>query len=146
MNQSQYQNYRILRLQAENVKRLKVIDITPEGNTVLITGANDQGKSSVLDSIIFALGGKSEIPTMPIRDGEEEARIIIDLGEYEVTRHWTSNEKTYLKITRKDGKPIQNPQLFLDGIIGKLSFDPLEYSRLRSQDQRLQLLNLLNIT
>ena len=38
---------KIIKLQAENVKRLKAIEITPAGNTVIITGKNAQGKSSV---------------------------------------------------------------------------------------------------
>ena len=45
---------KILKLQAENVKRLKVVEITPDGNVIMIGGPNDAGKSSVLDSMEYA--------------------------------------------------------------------------------------------
>ena len=48
---------KIVKLTAENVKRLRAVEITPDGNTVVISGRNGQGKTSVLDSIWFALGG-----------------------------------------------------------------------------------------
>ncbi len=56
---------RILRLQSENIKRLSAVDITPDGSTVIIGGRNAQGKSSVLDSIAYALGGAKLLPAKP---------------------------------------------------------------------------------
>jgi recombinational DNA repair ATPase RecF len=41
---------KITKLIAENVKKLSVVEITPDGNLVQITGKNGQGKSSVLDA------------------------------------------------------------------------------------------------
>ena len=48
----------ITRLQAENYKKIKAVEIVPgEGsNLVPILGRNGQGKSSVLDAITAALG------------------------------------------------------------------------------------------
>ena len=48
---------KIIEFRAERFKRLSAVDITPEGNTVIISGKNGQGKSSVLDAIWLALGG-----------------------------------------------------------------------------------------
>ena len=48
---------KIVSLEAENYKRLKAVEITPDGNMVVIGGRNAQGKSSVLDAIWAALGG-----------------------------------------------------------------------------------------
>lgn len=72
---------RIIKLTAENVKRLKVVDITPKGDVVEITGPNESGKTSVLDSIWWAIAGERVIQSEPIRQGEEEARIRLDLGD-----------------------------------------------------------------
>ena len=119
---------KIMNLHVENIKRIKVVDITPKGNTVLITGQNGNGKSSTIDSIAWALGGKSLIPAKPIRDGEKTGEIKIDLGQYVVTRNWTSPETSYLTVDTKDGGSLRAPQETLNRLIGDLSFDPLEFT------------------
>jgi recombinational DNA repair ATPase RecF len=61
---------KIIELQAENVKRLRAVTITPEGNIVEISGRNGQGKTSVLDAIWWAVSGTTHIQAVPIRKGE----------------------------------------------------------------------------
>ena len=56
----------IVELRAENVKRLSAVTIRPTGPVVEITGKNEAGKSSVLDSIWMALGG-AEVPVQAIQ-------------------------------------------------------------------------------
>ena len=65
---------KIIRFEAENVKRLKAVEITPDGTVQVVTGRNGQGKSSVLDAIFLALGGGDAKKTvaMPIRVGAEQ--------------------------------------------------------------------------
>ncbi|GAG42212.1 unnamed protein product, partial [marine sediment metagenome] len=77
----------ILGLRAENVKRLKVVEIRPDadGGLVVIAGPNAAGKTSVLDSIAMALGGKRLIGPKPIRAGQKTASVKVDLGELIVT-------------------------------------------------------------
>lgn len=76
----------IVKLVAENVKRLHAVEITPEGALITIGGKNGAGKSSVLDSIAYAMGGEKLVPSEPIRRGETEAKIVVDLGDLVVTR------------------------------------------------------------
>ena len=138
---------KIIELRAENLKRIKAIEIKPKDNMVLISGRNEQGKTSVLDSIWFALAGKdsfSQTPR-PIRDGQNEAFVTVDLGDMIVTRHWTSNKRSYLKVENKEGERFNSPQELLDGFVGKLSFDPLEFSTLNARDQREMLLDLTDL-
>lgn len=80
---------KIIELKAENIKKLKAVEIKPSENLVKITGKNAQGKSSVLDAIFYAIGGKKAIPSKPIRDGETKGSIELDLGDYKVTRTFT---------------------------------------------------------
>ena len=47
---------KIIELRATNIKRLKAVEITPDGTMQVIGGRNAQGKSSVLDAIWLALG------------------------------------------------------------------------------------------
>ena len=116
----------IIEMTAENIKRIKTIKIVPKGNAVILEGKNAQGKSSALDCIAYALGGKKLIPDNPIREGQETAFIEIKLGDYTITRNWTA-KNTYLKIENKDGFQSKNPQNMLDAVIGDLSFDPMAF-------------------
>ena len=127
---------RILQLRSENIKRIKAVEITPDGKggLVIISGKNEQGKTSVLDSIMAALGGKEAIPKEPIHRGAAKASVRLDLGEFIVERKFTKSD-SYLKITAKDGSEIKSPQQLLDKMVGKLSFDPLEFVRYKADEQ-----------
>ena len=48
---------KVVSLVAENFKRLKAVTIKPESDIVVIEGQNEQGKSSVIDAIWWAVGG-----------------------------------------------------------------------------------------
>lgn len=134
---------KIISLRAENVKRLRAVEITPEGNSVVIAGRNAQGKSSVLDAIWMALAGGSgaKETSRPIRDGEKKASVVLDLGDLIVTRKWTEAGTT-LEVAAKDGARYPSPQTVLDGLIGRLSFDPLAFAE---QDPKGQLATLLSV-
>lgn len=117
----------IVSLQAENVKRLRAVEITPDGNLVVIGGDNEQGKSSVLDSIAMALGGGKEVPQQPIRQGESKAKIVLDLGDMTVRRTFTAAGGSALSIEMKDGSKCSSPQTILDGLTNKVTFDPIAF-------------------
>lgn len=137
---------KIIELSAENIKRLRAVDITPDAHLQVIAGRNAAGKSSVLDAIWLALGGgaASKSTSKPIRDGETSARVRLDLGDLVVTRTWTG-DKTTLTVTSKEGAKFSSPQKMLDDLIGRLSFDPLEFTRLSARDQVAALLDLVDL-
>lgn len=57
-------------LEIENVKRIKAVKLSPSQNGLtVIGGKNSQGKTSVLDSIAWALGGDKFKPSAPEREG-----------------------------------------------------------------------------
>jgi DNA repair exonuclease SbcCD ATPase subunit len=120
---------KIINLKAENIKKLVAVEITPSGEIVTIAGRNGQGKTSVLDSIWWALAGTSHIQAQPIRSGQNKARIRLDLGEIIVERKFTDAGST-LTVTSADGARISSPQKMLDALLGELSFDPLAFSRM----------------
>lgn len=132
---------KIVSLEAENVKCLKAIEIKPDGNLVVIGGDNEAGKSSILDSIEYALGGSKNIPAKPIREGQEKARIVLDLGDMQVVRTFTKNG-TNLVVKNKDGSTFATPQAMLDKLVGNLSFDPSEFFRMDNK-KRIEILKKL---
>lgn len=125
---------KIISLQAENVKRLRLVSITPNGNLVQITGANGSGKSSLLDAAFWALAGKSEFDPRPVRDGAEEATIRLDLGDIIVRRKITAGGTTSLIVENPDGARYPSPQTVLDHLRAKF-MDPVRFTRLSAREQ-----------
>ena len=134
---------KIIKFEAENIKGLRAVEITPDGSMVQITGRNGQGKSSILDAIKWALEGKSAIDPKPIRDGETEARVSLDLGDIVVKRKFKIVEDkeytTSVVVESADGARYQSPQVMLDKLMDAISFDPLEFCNLPAKAQYDQL-------
>ena len=62
----------INRLEIENVKRIKAVKIEPSATGLTIVGGNNnQGKTSVLDAIAWALGGNKYKPSQAQREGSQ---------------------------------------------------------------------------
>jgi hypothetical protein len=131
---------RLIELRVSNFQRVRAVAIRPDGHLVTIAGRNDQGKTSLLQSIFVLLAGQAAAPPRPIRDGEEECRLYGDFGEIKVTRTFHRTEggdvTMSLKVTEGDGKPIsKKPQAFLDSLLGAFAFDPLAFAKAKSKEQ-----------
>jgi hypothetical protein len=127
---------RIVGLKAENIKRLKAIELTPNEFINRISGANGSGKTSILDSIEWALTGTSTVPKQPVRKGSGRAVIQLDLGDVIVTRRFVEggSRNGTLTIEAKDTKSLfKGPQEMLDNLMG--SFDPLAFLRMHPDKQ-----------
>jgi hypothetical protein len=137
---------KILGLFAENFKKLKAVTIIPgqEQNVVKITGGNEEGKTTVLEAIWAALGGKKFVPDVPIRTGEKKAIVSLDLGDLVVNRKMTPSGES-LEVTNKDGAVYKSPQAILDKLISGLSFDPLAFVKMGKQTQVDTLLGVVDI-
>lgn len=133
---------KIVRLTAENIKRIKAIEITPEGNTVILGGKNAQGKTSVLDSISYAIEGKAAICGEPVRRNTKKGKIVCELDDLIITRTLTSKGGGSLVVAAKDGTKYSSPQTILDKLMGQLGFDPLAFSRM-DDHKRLETLKAL---
>lgn len=127
---------KIVRFTAENFKRLVAVEITPKGNTVLITGKNGAGKSSVLDAIVSVLQGKKYTPLKPIRDGEDHAEVVIETENWIIKRTFTSTGGGSVTITNQEGQKASSPQALLDKIVGEIAFDPMAF--INDYDSRKQ--------
>ena len=149
---------KIVELKAENVKRIVAVEIKPEGNLVEITGGNGAGKTSILDAIFWALAGVRSHQSEPIRRGEDEAVIRLDLGDIIVKREFKRVKRklddeggTEEKITTRivvqtgDGAKYPTPQTMLDKLLGSLSFDPLAFARMEPKAQYEQLKTLCGL-
>lgn len=135
---------KIIKLQAENFKKLVAVQIQPDGNMIVIGGANGSGKTSTLDAIQAALGGKDSTPDISLRNGQTEGFVVLELDDIIVRRTFNAQGNSYLTVESKkvEGAKMSSPQAILDKLVGTLSFDPLAFSRMdpRSQLQTLKAL------
>lgn len=130
-------SYRILELRISNFKRLTALELAPDGESVILTGDNAQGKSSVLDAILMALTNTGL--ANPIHTGADRAQINLKLTDgqtvaYDIERAITG-AGSYLRIKTPDGKQVPTPQRFLDSLIGNLAFDPAAFATLKPKEQ-----------
>lgn len=135
---------KILRIEISNIKRLRHVTIVPTGAVIKIAGKNEQGKTTILESIPWAFLGARVIQEEPIRQGENKGSIKLELGtdrvvELIVERTFTrkgSEEKTDLKFTNADRSPQKlSPQEMADLIIGEGTIDPGKFGRLKPREQ-----------
>lgn len=146
MSSEKSPGFRVLRLQASNVKRLRAVDITPDPKSplVIVGGNNGEGKTSALDSILYGLGGKDAVAKDPIRHGQKKAFVRVDLGRYIATRRFTPTGQI-LELKTREGLNVPSPQGFLDNLASVLNFDPLEFSRMKAAMRFETLSSLVHI-
>lgn len=134
---------RILEFRAEGFMRLTVVQITPAGNLIQITGKNGEGKSSTILAIWAALGGKDAAPDDPIHKGKKSARIEVKLGDDAgaklIVERTFTDKGTYLTVKSPDGGKFAKPQQIMDGLMGAIGFDPLAFMRMDAKQQFIML-------
>ena len=129
---------KLIRLEILDFKRISAIAIDADTqNPIVLTGDNGQGKSSCLDAIEWALTRSGA--EQPIRNGAESTTVALTLSDG-ISRTYTVRRKqkgtnAYLDISSEDGSKMPSPQKWLDTLIGSLSFDPEEFTRLKPKEQ-----------
>lgn len=137
---------RIVDLKVQNIKRVRAVHITPNGDsTVILGGKNGAGKTSVLDAIAMALGGARAIPSDPVRHGAKRGSIIADLGDLVVERVIAPDGQTTLTVRDADGNRQRSPQKILDELCSRIAFDPLAFMSMDPGKQNEQLRQLLGL-
>jgi len=127
---------KLTKLTVENFKRITAVSIEPKGNMTIVSGLNEQGKSSLLDSISVLLGGKSVKIPEPVRKGAKKATITGEIlkdswdmfDSMKITRSITAAGNWYLKIQDKNGDNYKSPESMLKKIFGA-PVDPVEFVR-----------------
>lgn len=102
-------NVKITSFEIENVKRVRAVSLDVSGPLTVIGGRNSQGKTSVLDSIMWALGGDKYRPSKPVHEGAEKAAIKIELSNgITVERKGVNSSLTVKGPTGKGGQSLLN--------------------------------------
>ena len=141
---------RLTALRVENFKGVRLVELQPgERGLVIIAGANSAGKSSTLEAVTWALGGKKHAPAQPVRRGADEAEVVLELSDppevLTVRRRVGTSGRETLTIASADGRKQHSPQAWLDRIVGQRFLDPLAFLDAGDKAQRDMLLRCLGV-
>lgn len=130
-------------LEFENVKRIKAVKLEPtkDGLTV-IGGRNDQGKTSVLDAIAWALGGDKFKPSEPKRDGSViEPHLKITLNNGIVVER--SGKNSSLKVIDPSGN--KGGQALLNKFISQFALNLPKFMNSSGKEKADTLLQIIGV-
>lgn len=134
---------KIAALEAENVKRIKAVALTPSPTGLTVVGGNNnQGKTSVLDALAWALGGEKFRPTAAVRDGAlapPHLKVILSNGVV-VER---KGKNSSLTVTDPTGQ--RSGQQLLNAFVEPLALDLPRFMQASDKDKADTLLNIIGV-
>ena len=134
---------KIAALEAENVKRIRAVALepSPTGLTV-IGGNNNQGKTSILDTIAWTLGGDRYKPSKPTRDGSTiPPRIKITLSNGLIVER--AGKNSALKVTDPNGQ--KRGQQLLNSFVEELALNLPKFMEQSSREKANTLLQVIGV-
>lgn len=137
------ESIKINKLEIENVKRIKAVKIEPTANGLTIVGGNNnQGKTSVLDSIAWALGGEKYRPSQAQREGSmipPTLHIVMSNGLV-VER---KGKNSSLKVTDPTGNKAG--QQLLNEFVEQLALDLPKFMESSGKEKAQTLLKIIGV-
>ena len=134
---------KINKLEIENVKRVKAVKLEPTQNGLTIIGGdNNQGKTSVLDAIAWALGGDKYRPSRAQRDGSAippALHIVMNNGLL-VER---KGKNSVLKVTDPQGE--KGGQQLLNEFVEQLALDLPKFMEASGKEKAQTLLKIIGV-
>jgi len=143
MRKENYMSIKINKLEIENVKRVKAVKIEPTANGLTIVGGkNNQGKTSVLDAICWALGGERYRPSEPQREGSAippNLHIVMSNGLV-VERKGKNSD---LKVIDPNGQ--KGGQQLLNEFVEQLALDLPKFMQASNKEKAQTLLQIIGV-
>ena len=134
---------KINKLEIENVKRIKAVKLEPTANGLtVIGGRNNQGKTSVLDSIAWALGGENFRPSDATREGSiipPNLKIVLNNGLI-VER---KGKNSALKVTDPSGQKAG--QSLLNTFVESLALNLPKFMESSGKEKAQTLLQIIGV-
>lgn len=134
---------KINRLDIENVKRVQAVSLKPsENGLTIIGGNNNQGKTSVLDSIAWALGGEKYRPSNAAREGSvipPNLHIVMNNGLI-IER---KGKNSTLTVTDPNGQ--KGGQQLLNEFVTQLALDLPRFMEASAKEKAGTLLQIIGV-
>lgn len=136
----------IIELRTQNIKRLKAVSVDADGKPVVVIGGNNaNGKTSLLDSIEYAIRGKSAMPGDVVREGAIRGEIALRTQDWDIQRRVTVDGKQSLVLKYKGEVISKQPQKVLDALYHSIAFDPEMFAKLDKKKQSETLRDLVGL-
>ena len=137
------ESVKINSLELENVKRVKAVKLEPTASGLTVVGGkNNQGKTSVLDAITWALGGEKYKPSQAKREGSMiDPHIQIQLSNGILVERTGKNST--LKVIDKAGK--KSGQKLLDSFITSFALDLPKFMNASPKEKSTTLLQIIGV-
>lgn len=137
------ENVKINQFEIENVKRVRAVKVKPTASGLtVIGGKNNQGKTSILDSIAWALGGNRFRPSMPQREGSViPPTLKVTLSNGIVVERKGKNSD--LKVMDPSGNKAG--QQLLDSFIEQLALDLPKFMESSGKEKAQILLQIIGV-
>lgn len=134
---------KITALEAENVKRIKAVAFAPSPTGLtLVGGNNNQGKTSVLDALAWALGGERFRPDAAQRDGAvAPAHLKVTLSNGVVVERKGKNAS--LTVTDPTGR--RSGQQLLNAFVEPLALDLPRFMESTDKEKADILLRIIGV-
>jgi DNA repair exonuclease SbcCD ATPase subunit len=139
--------YKIIGLKVDGFKKLTALEMefNSEGGLIFIKGDNEQGKTTLLESLYWAFAGKTVINPHVIQHGKSEASVRVLLNGLLIEREITEDGKPKLKVIDDSGFQKTSPQNFLDSLRNELTFNPWPFLNLDPEKKLRFMMDFLNI-
>lgn len=120
-----------------------ISEISLDGKSIEVSGKNGVGKTSILDSIRYALQNNSDRDYI-IKNGENEGEILIETDTgLSINRKKRAQSSDYKSI-KNNGEDIQSPESFLREIFTPMTLDPIQFCNMTKQEQNRAILDLID--
>lgn len=139
---------KILGLKVDGFKKLTAIDMqfNPE-KAVFIQGDNEQGKTSVLDSIEYLFRGNNAkaVNDKVLQHDKDKLQAELYTDKFSVKRIKTDKTDKIEVRDNESGILVNKPQAFLDAMINDLTFNPFPFLNKNGDQKKKFMLDFLKI-
>lgn len=131
---------KITKIKIKNLFGIK--EYETDGSSQELSGKNGVGKSSVIDSIRYALTNKTGRKYI-VRNGETEGEVLIETDTgLRINRKARTNQADY-KSVKQNGFEVGSPETFLRDIFTPLQLNPVEFMGMSEKEQNAIILDMI---
>lgn len=135
----------LLQIQDLGIVKYMALKLNEKGALTKVVGPNDSGKSTILDSIKYAIEGAAAIPDNSIRNGQDRALVRIETSNgYEIVRKLRRKDGDQVEEleVKVNGAPIKSAQKFLSSLSARFP-DPQDIADKSGEELRKALMTML---